>query len=170
MSENVVADKTSVTSVLVRLLPFYPVTVSFTKYPLPVHISTGIFLTVIFGHLVLFHKRGWDTLGSLPVLFCDISVPVIEIIHIFMTFQLLDMLHIWSSRVPFGCKKKEIDGDLHRAKTIASNFLSEAARIKAKFLKAVFPHKIIENAINNFTNAIEELIITTWFLMKEKHL
>ena len=170
MPENVVADKTSVTSVLVRLLPFYPVTVSFTKYPLPVHISTGIFLTVIFGHLVLFHKGGWDTLGSLPVLFCDISVPVIEIIHIFMTFQLLDMLHIWSSRVPFGCKKKEIDGDLHRAKTIASNFLSEAARIKAKFLKAVFPHKIIENAINSFTNAIEELIITTWFLMKENHL
>ena len=170
MSENVVGDKTSVTSVLVRLLPFYPVTVSFTKYPVPVHISTWIFLTVIFGHLVLFHKGGWDTLGSLPVLFCDISVPVIEIIHIFMTFQLLDMLHIWSSRVPFGCKKKGIDGDLHRAKTIASNFLSEAARIKAKFLKAAFPHKIIENAINNFTNAIEELIITTWFLMKEKHL
>ena len=77
------------------------------------------------------------------------------------------MLHIWSSRVPFGCKKKGIDGDLHRAKATASNFLS---RIKAKFLKAAFPHKIIANAINNFTNAIEELIITTWFLMKENHL
>ena len=56
MSENAVGDKTSVASVLIRLLPFYPVTLSFTKYPLPVHVSTGIFLTIICGPLVLFHK------------------------------------------------------------------------------------------------------------------
>ena len=72
--------------------------------------------------------------------------------------------------MPFGCKKKGINGELHRAKTIPSNFLSEAVRIKAKFLKIGFPRRIIENAINNFTNASEEPMITRWFLMKEKHL
>ena len=40
----------------------------------------------------------------------------------------------WSSKVPFRYKKNAINGELHRAKKISSNFQSEIARIKAKFL------------------------------------
>ena len=57
-----------------------------------------------------------------------------------------------SSKVPFQCKKNAINGELHRAKKIASNFQSKTARIKEKFLKAGFPRKVIENTINNFMN------------------
>ena len=64
----------------------------------------------------------------------------------------------WSSKVPLRYKNA-INGELHRAKKISSNFQSETARIKAKFLKAGFPHKFIENTINNFDNIDEELMI-----------
>ena len=37
----------------------------------------------------------------------------------------------WSSKVPFRYKKNVINGELHRAKKISSNFQSETTRIKA---------------------------------------
>ena len=64
----------------------------------------------------------------------------------------------WSSKVPFRYKKNAINDELHRAKKISSNFQSEIARIKAKFLNAGFPHKVIESTINNFNNVDEELV------------
>ena len=57
---------------------------------------------------------------------------------------------------------------MHRAKKIFSNFQSETARIKAKFSKAGFPHKIIENTINNFNNVDEELMIPRWLFDERK--
>ena len=63
----------------------------------------------------------------------------------------------WSSKVPFRYKKNLINGALRRAKKISSHFQSEIAIIKAKYLKAGFPHKVIENTINNFNNVDEEL-------------
>ena len=74
----------------------------------------------------------------------------------------------WSSKVPFRYKKNAINGELHRAKKISSNFQSEIARIKAKFLKAGFPHKVIENTINNFNNVDEELMIPRWLFDERK--
>ena len=65
----------------------------------------------------------------------------------------------WSSKVPFRYKKNAINGELHRARKISSNFQLETARIKAKFSKAGFPHKVIENIINNSNNTDEELMI-----------
>ena len=65
----------------------------------------------------------------------------------------------WSSKVPFRYKKNAINGELHRARKISSNFQLKTARIKAKFSKAGFPHKVIENTINNFNNVDEELMI-----------
>ena len=50
----------------------------------------------------------------------------------------------WSSKVPFRYKKNATNGELQRAKKISSNFRSELARIKAKFLKAGFSHKFIK--------------------------
>ena len=74
----------------------------------------------------------------------------------------------WSLKVPFQYKKNAINGELHRAKKISSNFQSEIARIKAKFLKASFPHKVIENTINNFHNVEEELMIPRWLFDERK--
>ena len=55
-----------------------------------------------------------------------------------------------------------------RAKKISSNFQSEIPRIRAKFLKAGFPHKVIENTINNFNNVDNELKIPRWLFDERK--
>ena len=73
-----------------------------------------------------------------------------------------------SSKVPFRYKKNAITGEFHRARKIASNFQSEAARIKAKILKTAFAHKVIENTINNFNNVYEELLIPRWLFGERK--
>ena len=69
---------------------------------------------------------------------------------------------------PFWYKKNAINGDLHRAKQNFSNFQSETARIKAKRFKAGFPHKVIENTINNFNNIDVELMIPRWLFDERK--
>ena len=58
--------------------------------------------------------------------------------------------------------------ELHRTKKVSSNFQSEIARIKAMFLRAGFPYKVIENTINNFNNVDEELMIPRWLFDKKK--
>ena len=74
----------------------------------------------------------------------------------------------WSSKVLFRYKKKTINGELHRAKKISSNFQSEIARIKAKFLNTGFPHKVIESTSNNFNNVDEKLMIPRWLFDERK--
>ena len=74
----------------------------------------------------------------------------------------------WSSKMPFRYKKNAINGELHRARKISSNFQLETVRIKAKFSNAGFPHKIIENTINNFNNVDEELMIPRWLFDERK--
>ena len=74
----------------------------------------------------------------------------------------------WSSKVPFRYKKNAINGELHRAKKISSNFQSEISRIKAKFLNAGFARKVIESTINNFNNVDEELMIPRWLFDERK--
>ena len=76
----------------------------------------------------------------------------------------------WSSKVPFRYKKNAVNGDFYRAKKISSNFQSEIARIRAKFLKADFPHKVIENTINNLNNVVKELLIPRWLFVERKTL
>ena len=74
----------------------------------------------------------------------------------------------WSSKVLFRYKKKAINGELHKAKKISSNFQSEIARIKAKFLNTGFPHKVIESTSNNFNNVDEKLMIPRWLFDERK--
>ena len=70
--------------------------------------------------------------------------------------------------MPLRYKKNAINGKLHRTNKIFPDFQSETARIKAKFLKAGFPHKIIENTINNFRNFDVEVMIPRWFFDERK--
>ena len=74
----------------------------------------------------------------------------------------------WSSKVPFQYNKNAINSELHRAKKISSNFQSRTARIKIKFLKAGFPHEVIENTINNFNDVDEEHLISRWLFDERK--
>ena len=74
----------------------------------------------------------------------------------------------WTSKVPFRYKKNAINGELHRTRKISSNFQLVTARIKAKFLKAGFPHKVIENTISNFNSVDEELMIPRWLFDERK--
>ena len=64
--------------------------------------------------------------------------------------------------------KNAINDELQKAKKISSNFKSGTVRIKAKVFKAGFPHKVIENTINNFNNVDEELMITRRFFDERK--
>ncbi len=76
----------------------------------------------------------------------------------------------WSSKVPKRYKRNAINGELHRAQKIASNFDEETKRIKKKFLDAGFPSKFIDAVIRDFNsvpNVEEEKIIPDW-LFDEK--
>ena len=70
--------------------------------------------------------------------------------------------------MPCRYKKNAINGELHRTKKISSNFQSKTARIKAKFLKAGFVHKVIEKTITNFNNFNEEIMIPRWLFDEGK--
>ena len=66
----------------------------------------------------------------------------------------------WFSKVSFRYEKNGINGELHKASKISSQ--------KANFLKAGFPHKVIENTVNNFNHVDEELLIPRWLFGERK--
>lgn len=67
----------------------------------------------------------------------------------------------WSAKVSF--QKNAIIGEVDRVKKTTSNFQLEKARIKAKFLKAGFQLKVIENPFNSLNDGNVELMIPRWF-------
>ena len=77
----------------------------------------------------------------------------------------------WSSKVPKRYKRNAINGDLHRASKIATNFDSEVTRIKEKYKKVGFPIRFIEAVIRDFQKVPVadggERIIPEW-LFEEK--
>ena len=58
----------------------------------------------------------------------------------------------WSSNIPKRYKINAINGDLHRAKWIATDFEKEIVQIKEKFLVANFPSRFINSVCNDFLN------------------
>ena len=55
----------------------------------------------------------------------------------------------WSSNISKRNKRNAINGDLHRAKRIATGFEQE---IKKKFTAADFPSRFIDSVCNDFPN------------------
>ena len=120
----------------------------------------------LFDELNLYHPNIKFTLEENPKKFLDILIIKENNQMKTQVFLKKSMYPVdWSSKVPFRYKRNAINGELHRDKKISSNFQLETSRIKAKFLKAGFPHKVIENTINHFNNVDKEL-----FLTKEKQL
>ena len=58
----------------------------------------------------------------------------------------------WSSKIPKRYKRNNINGELHRAKMISSNFDKEVQRIRLKFKKAGYPLRFINSVISSFNN------------------
>ena len=58
----------------------------------------------------------------------------------------------WSSNIPKRYNRNAINGDLHRAKRIATGFDDEILQIKEKFLAANFPPSNINSVYNDFLN------------------
>ena len=58
----------------------------------------------------------------------------------------------WSSNIPKRYNRNAINGDLHRAKRIATDFDNEIVQIKQKFLAANFPSRFINSVCNDFLN------------------
>ena len=98
----------------------------------------------LFNALNSYHPNIKFTLGQNPKKVLDTHI-LKRIIRLIVKNSMYSVHS--SSKVPFRYKKNAINGELHRAKKISSNFQSETARIKAKFLKAGFPRKVIENTI-----------------------
>ena len=63
----------------------------------------------------------------------------------------------WHSKSPVRYKRNAINGDLHRAKRISSNFREETTIIKEKYQKAGFPLKFVCSVINNFCNPVPDV-------------
>jgi hypothetical protein len=71
----------------------------------------------------------------------------------------------WSSKVPKRYKRNAINGELHRARRVASNFEEEIKRIKTKFVDVGFPSRFVDSVIRDFNsvpNVEEENIIPEW--------
>ena len=56
------------------------------------------------------------------------------------------------SNIPKRYKRNAINGDLHRAMRIATDFDYEIVQIKEKFLAANFPPRFINRVCNDFLN------------------
>ena len=74
----------------------------------------------------------------------------------------------WSSAVPKRYKRNIILGELHRAKRISSNFLSEVVRIKNKYMAAGYPVKYIESVIRSFSEEKDDPIIPNWLFNNKR--
>ena len=74
----------------------------------------------------------------------------------------------WSSKIPTNYKCNTITSQLHRAKTIATDFDMELRRIKTKFLHAGYPVKFINNTFFRFNEEKEELLIPKWLFDETK--
>ena len=58
----------------------------------------------------------------------------------------------WSSKIPKRYKRNIINGELHRAKQIASNFDKEINRIRLKYTNAGYPIKFLNSVISFFNS------------------
>ena len=78
----------------------------------------------------------------------------------------------WTSKVPKRYKRNAINGELHRAFKISSNFDKEVLNIKQKFKNVGFPIRFIDSVIRDFrTNPIDETdddIIPMWLFDDRK--
>lgn len=62
----------------------------------------------------------------------------------------------WSTKTPKRYKRNTINGNLHRAWMISSDFEAEVKIIKDKFKSAGYPEKFINSVIKSFREKINK--------------
>ena len=67
----------------------------------------------------------------------------------------------WSSKTPKRYKRNAINIDLHRAKSISSDFKAETEIIAKKFLSAGYPKRFIMSVKNNFNDKTDDHDVIT---------
>ena len=65
----------------------------------------------------------------------------------------------WTPKTPNSYKENTINGDLHRSKRISSQFDKEIPLIKEKFMKADYPLRFINSAVNDFRKNVEMKVL-----------
>ena len=108
---------------------------------------------ILFDKLNAYHQNINFTLERNPVKFLDtqISFSNDQIITAVVSKDNKLPVH-WSSKIPKRYKRNTINGELHRAEKIASNFTTELERIRLKFKKASYPKPFVESVITSFVN------------------
>ena len=108
---------------------------------------------ILFDELNAYHQNINFTLERNPVKFLDtqFSYNNDEMITAVVSKDNKLPVH-WSSKIPKRYKRNTINGELHRAEKIASNFTTELERIRLKFKKASYPKPFVESVITSFVN------------------
>ena len=110
------------------------------------------------------------TIETAPSKFLDTKVKVKEMkFETALYHKTTKLPPHWSSKTPKRYKRNAINGNLHRAFRISSEFEKEVNIIKEKYLNAGYPLKFVNNCIKSFRdykNQEESLIPD--FLFKEK--
>ena len=108
----------------------------------------------LFTELNNYHENIKFTLEKNPKKFLDTKISFDDNNEIITEVASNDMklpTH-WSSKIPKRYKRNNINGDLHRAKKIASNFENEIIKIRKKYIKADYPLRYINSVISAFNN------------------
>ena len=100
-----------------------------------------------------YHRNIKLTIEISPVKFLDTKLVNLNGKIETKVYRKLNKLPVpWSSNIPKRYKRNAINGDLHRAKRIATDFDNEIVQIKEKFLAANFPPRFINGVCNDFLN------------------
>ena len=100
-----------------------------------------------------YHRNIKLTIEISPVKFLDTKLVNLNGKIEIKVYRKLNKLPVpWSSNIPKRYKRNVINGDLHRAKRIATDFDKEIVQIKEKFLAANFPPRFINDVCNDFLN------------------
>ena len=107
----------------------------------------------LFFRLNNYHRNIKLTIEISPVKFLDTQLVNLNGKIETKVYRKLNKLPVpWSSNIPKRYKRNAINGDLHRAKRIATDFDNEIVQIEEKFLAANFPPSFINSVCNNFLN------------------
>ena len=107
----------------------------------------------LFFKLNNYHRNIKLTIEISPVKFLDTQLVNLNGKIETKVYRKLNKLPVpWSSNIPKRYKRNAINGDLHRAKRIATDFDNEIVQIKKKFLAANFPSRFINSVCSDFLN------------------
>ena len=120
---------------------------------------------ILFDEMNKFHKNIKFTIEKDPKKFLDTEITKTDdnIIETKVHRKTNCLPAHWCSKTPKRYKRNAINIDLHRAKSISSDFQNEVMIITEKYLSAGYPKRFIISVIKDFENKKEnEMIIPEW--------